>query len=67
MKNSAPGKHGTLTSVCCVCGSHLRGPWPPIEDVSHGYCEGHLREAMRNIEEFARNRKAGRMLAALAA
>ena len=31
-----------LTSVCCVCGSHLRGPWPPLRPLSHGICKTHL-------------------------
>jgi hypothetical protein len=59
-------KKRMLTSVCCVCGSHLRGPWPPVEDVSHGYCDSHFREAMDRITEWARYRRGRGNLAAAA-
>jgi hypothetical protein len=65
-KMNTSRKNRILTSVCCVCGDHLRGPWPPVEDVSHGYCEWHFREAMQRINEWVRDRQEQAELAAVA-
>jgi len=40
-----------VTSVCCVCGSHLRGPWPACGEVSHGLCQPHFQQALREVAE----------------
>jgi len=40
------------TSVCCVCGTHLSGPWPPTQELSHGYCKFHHQLAMREVEKY---------------
>jgi len=37
------------TSVCCVCGGHISGPWPATRNLSHGYCEFHHQLAMQEI------------------
>jgi len=41
-----------ITTVCCVCGGHIRGPWPAVADVSHGYCPFHYRAAIREVRDF---------------
>jgi hypothetical protein len=56
VKKNVAFEHRLLTAVCCVCGTHLRGPWPPVQDVSHGYCELHFRQAMTRIDQFFRER-----------
>jgi len=40
------------TTVCCVCGQHISGPWPASRDLSHGYCKLHHRLAMREIKKY---------------
>ena len=57
-----------VTTVCCVCGAHLKGPWPaPREDLSHGLCDFHFKQAMRNIEEYIHQRKEADEITSLAA
>jgi hypothetical protein len=40
------------TSVCCVCGCHLGGPWPATGSLSHGYCRFHFQAALENVQRF---------------
>jgi predicted HNH restriction endonuclease len=40
------------TTVCCVCGTHLSGPWPAAGQLSHGYCKVHHQLAMREVEKY---------------
>jgi hypothetical protein len=41
-----------ITSVCSVCGVHLRGPWPARNGLSHGLCDQHYRQAIREVGEW---------------
>ena len=40
-----------VTSLCCVCGVHLREPWPAYGEVSHGLCQPHFQQALREVAE----------------
>lgn len=40
------------TTVCCVCGEHISGPWPAAQNLSHGYCRLHHQLAMQEIERY---------------
>jgi hypothetical protein len=41
------------TTVCCVCGGHISGPWPArTNDLSHGYCAFHYQRAMQEIQAY---------------
>lgn len=40
------------TTVCCVCGEHISGPWPAAQNLSHGYCLLHQQSAMQEIERY---------------
>jgi hypothetical protein len=40
------------TTVCCVCGGHISGPWPAALNVSHSYCAQHYRLALKQIEAY---------------
>lgn len=40
------------TTVCCVCGRHINGPWPASHDISHGYCNQHFQIAMQKIQAY---------------
>lgn len=40
------------TTVCCVCGTHISGPWPAAGGLSHGYCKAHHQLAMREIQKY---------------
>lgn len=51
MKNRI--QSGEITTVCCVCGRHISGPWPAAkQDLSHGYCQHHYRIAMQEIQAY---------------
>ncbi len=41
-----------VTTVCCVCGEHISGPWAATPDLSHGYCQVHHLLAMQEIERY---------------
>lgn len=42
-----------ITTVCCVCGGHISGPWPArTNDLSHGYCKQHYQLAMQEIQAY---------------
>jgi hypothetical protein len=43
---------GETTTVCCVCGAHINGPWPASRDLSHGYCKFHYQRAMQEIKSY---------------
>jgi hypothetical protein len=44
---------GETTTVCCVCGSHISGPWPArTKDLSHGYCKPHYQAALRDVQAY---------------
>ena len=47
MLTGTPHQLGELTSVCCVCGVHLRGPWLPGPRLSHGLCTRHFEQALK--------------------
>jgi hypothetical protein len=40
------------TTVCCVCGTHINGPWPASRELSHGYCKFHYQLAMQEIKSY---------------
>jgi hypothetical protein len=41
------------TTVCCVCGSHINGPWPAVgPHLSHGYCQKHYQIALREVHAY---------------
>lgn len=41
------------TTVCCVCGGHINGPWPIANtNLSHGYCQKHYQIAMREVQAY---------------
>lgn len=41
------------TTVCCVCGGHISGPWPMVgKNLSHGYCQKHYQIAMREVQAY---------------
>ena len=40
------------TTVCCVCGAHISGPWPATSDLSHGYCKLHYQLAMLEVKKY---------------
>jgi rRNA maturation protein Nop10 len=50
MKNRI--QQNEITTVCCVCGGHISGPWPARQNVSHSYCALHYRMAMKQIEAY---------------
>lgn len=37
--------------VCCVCGK-VKGYDPRIDGDSHGYCEKHFEEVMRQVDQI---------------
>jgi hypothetical protein len=42
-----------ITTVCCVCGSHINGPWPAAtKNLSHGYCRQHYQAALREVHAY---------------
>ena len=42
-----------ITTVCCVCGSHISGPWPAAtRDLSSGYCPQHYQMALQEIQAY---------------
>jgi hypothetical protein len=41
-----------ITTVCCVCGGHVNGPWPASNDLSHGYCDTHHQAAIQEMERY---------------
>lgn len=44
---------GETTTVCCVCGGHISGPWPMVgKNLSHGYCQKHYQIAMREVQAY---------------
>jgi len=51
---SMKNRHQDLqtTTVCCVCGAHMSGPWPAAHNLSHGYCRIHYRSALQEIEAY---------------
>ncbi len=57
------------TTICCVCGGHINGPWPAAANLSHGYCKQHYHSAMREIQAHLAlmERRLGRTAPALAA
>ncbi len=40
------------TTICCVCGGHISGPWPAAANLSHGYCQLHYHRAMQEIQAY---------------
>jgi hypothetical protein len=40
------------TTVCCVCGAHINGPWPAARNLSHGYCQPHYQLAKQEIKSY---------------
>jgi len=51
MKNRI--QQNQITTVCCVCGGHISGPWPAAApDLSHGYCRQHFQTAMQEIQAY---------------
>lgn len=51
MKNEI--KQSETTTVCCVCGGHISGPWPAVaQHLSHGYCKQHYQIAMREVQAY---------------
>lgn len=51
MKNGMQSSQ--ITTVCCVCGQHISGPWPAARhDLSHGYCKQHYQIAMQEIQAY---------------
>ena len=68
MKNRI--KQIETTTVCCVCGGHISGPWPArSRDLSHGYCAFHYQRAMQEIKSYLAlmDRQAGTVVHAQAA
>jgi hypothetical protein len=59
-----PARHGigpsrglTLTTICCVCHAHVRGPWPPRDPISHGLCKPCTAVAMADAEAYGTGRR----------
>jgi len=51
MKTGTQSKE--ITTVCCICGGHISGPWPAAtKDLSHGYCKQHYQIAMQEIQAY---------------
>ena len=46
--------------ICCAkgCGKHLRWIDTPCGGTSHGYCDEHFEEAMREAEDYFRRDEA---------
>jgi len=51
------------TTVCCVCGGHISGPWPAAQNLSHGYCEMHYQAAIQEIDRYFSLLESARSLA----
>lgn len=51
MKNGIQSSQ--ITTVCCVCGGHINGPWPAAtKNLSHGYCKQHYQAALREVQAY---------------